>query len=209
MKHIDRLFTSLRPYIIELILIVLALCISVFAVFFYFHTITPIENSEKISESITESKNTTILVGIEVSGAITHPDVYEVPPQTRLKKVIELAGGINSDADLEFFSKNFNLANYVLDQDKIYIPSRKETRNTSIPETYTSFGLQKINGSNTKAKIKINTGSQSELETLPGIGKITAEHIITNRPYTTISELLSKKSVKKNIYEQILNLIEL
>lgn len=58
-------------------------------------------------------------------------------------------------------------------------------------------------------KINVNTASLEQLDELPGIGKSTAQNIIQNRPYDTIEELVTKKAVKKNIYERIKDLIDI
>jgi hypothetical protein len=51
------------------------------------------------------------------------------------------------------------------------------------------------------AKIDINTASEEELETLPGVGAATAKKIVANRPYSSITELkkagLSQKNIQK------------
>lgn len=49
--------------------------------------------------------------------------------------------------------------------------------------------------------ININTASQSELESLRGIGPVTGKNIIDHRPYSDVSELLSRGVLKKNVYE--------
>ncbi|EKD47123.1 MAG: helix-hairpin-helix DNA-binding motif-containing protein, partial [uncultured bacterium] len=51
--------------------------------------------------------------------------------------------------------------------------------------------------------ININAASQSELETLWGIGPVTAQNIIEQRPYSSVEELLSKKIIKQNVYDKI------
>ncbi len=50
-------------------------------------------------------------------------------------------------------------------------------------------------------KIDINSASEAELETLPGVGKTTAKKIISNRPYSSVLDLkkagLSTKAIQK------------
>jgi len=56
-------------------------------------------------------------------------------------------------------------------------------------------------GDNTSENININTASQNQLESLWGIGPVTAQNIIEQRPYSTVEELLNKKILKTNVYE--------
>ena len=47
--------------------------------------------------------------------------------------------------------------------------------------------------------IDLNTASQQELETLPGIGKISADKIIAGRPYNSLDDLAKAGIAEKNI----------
>lgn len=49
--------------------------------------------------------------------------------------------------------------------------------------------------------VNVNTATQKELEALWGIGPVTAQNIIEQRPYSTVEELLNKKILKTNVYE--------
>jgi DNA uptake protein ComE-like DNA-binding protein len=51
--------------------------------------------------------------------------------------------------------------------------------------------------------IDINTASKAELEPLKGIGPARAEAIIKGRPYKGKDELVEKKIVPKNVYDDI------
>jgi competence protein ComEA len=55
--------------------------------------------------------------------------------------------------------------------------------------------------------IDINRASQEQLESLPGIGPVTAEKIIAARPFATIDELDSRDVVGASVMEQIRDLI--
>ena len=56
-------------------------------------------------------------------------------------------------------------------------------------------------------KVNINTSTQAQLESLSGVGPVTASKIITGRPYASIEELLGKKIVGKAVYEKIKDFI--
>lgn len=58
--------------------------------------------------------------------------------------------------------------------------------------------------STAKAKvIDLNTAGEDELQTLPGIGEARSEAIVKNRPYRSKDELVSKKIVPQNVYDDI------
>jgi len=66
-------------------------------------------------------------------------------------------------------------------------------------------------GDNTSENININTASQNQLESLWGIGPVTAQNIIEQRPYSTVEELLNKKIFEdkclRNQQRQVVSLL--
>lgn len=53
----------------------------------------------------------------------------------------------------------------------------------------------------------MNTASQKELETLPGIGPVIARRIIGGRPYRTVDELLRVKGIGAKRLEEMRPLV--
>src|SRR3989344_5532042 len=156
---------------------------------------TSVQNNNKIS--------------VDLSGAVEKSDVYEVSSGARLKDILILAGGLSQDADRQFFSKNFNLARLLKDQEKIYIPTEEEIQGGEIQNTQNSFSDPAVDVLGASNKVNINSGSMDQLDTLPGVGKVTAGKIIQNRPYASIDDLLNKKIVGKSVFEKIKDLVQL
>jgi len=162
---------------------------------------------------------------VEVSGAIIEPDVYEVSPGARLKDVIERAGGLSTMADTLYVARNYNLAKFVGDQEKIYIPYTWDIINGTFVEqkrileylqplysTNSSTALSTVKDPPPQSSlltISINESSKEELETLSGVGPVTAQKIIDNRPYLSLDELISKKVINSAALEKIKNNIDL
>lgn len=136
---------------------------------------------------------------VDVSGAVNKPDVYEVSPETRHKDILKIAGGLDKNADTDYIAQKINLAELVRDQEKIYIPFISDTMSA----------IDSPQSTNTPTTISINNASQTELESLPGIGKTTAEKIIKSRPYSSLDDLVSKKTLYQSVYEKIKNVISL
>ncbi|HEX9147790.1 MAG TPA: helix-hairpin-helix domain-containing protein, partial [Thermoanaerobaculia bacterium] len=59
----------------------------------------------------------------------------------------------------------------------------------------------------TSAKVDINSASQSELESLPGVGPALAKRIIENRPYSSASGL-SKAGVPEGTIDKLRGLVK-
>lgn len=132
--------------------------------------------------------STTKSFKVDISGAVINPGVYELGNDDRVENVLAAAGGLARDADTKWIEKNLNRAAKLIDGQKIYIPRQGEE------------SKPKISTSNI---ISINSGSQAELESLPGIGPVTAGKIISARPYSGIEELVQKKIVGQKVYGQI------
>lgn len=135
---------------------------------------------------------------VDVSGAVNKPGVYSLSSNSRIEDVIKAAGGFSASSSAEYIAKNLNLSQKVADGQKVYIPFEGET-----------YASSQVAGAQVGSKIGINSGSMSELESLPGVGPATATKIVNLRPYNEVSELLSKKAISKSVYEKIKDLVDL
>lgn len=129
---------------------------------------------------------------VDIGGAVIKPGIFRFPPESRVNDLLVAAGGLAADADRDWVSQNLNLARKLTDGEKIYIPFQGKT-------VEDSSSLRKGESS----LININTASLAELDTLWGVGPVTAQKIIDNRPYAKIEDLLDKKIIKSNVYEAI------
>ncbi len=145
------------------------------------------------------------IIQVDISGAIQKPDVYEIAAGARVQDLLEIAGGFSEEADQVWVARKINLAAKLIDGGKIYIPKVGEVGPPA-------GGVVKVEQGNTtevlsetiaKDIVNINTASKDELEDLPGIGPVTAEKIIGNRPYQTIEELVTKKAVGQKTLDKI------
>ena len=180
-----------------------------------------IEND--LSNTKEEKKNTII---VYVTGAIKNEGIYELEENSRIANVIEIAGGLTEEAEIS----EINLAYIIDDGMKIHIPKRNENMNeikdnTNIYISRESNNIENYNNSNKTTqnsksntniknkKININTATQTELETLPGIGPSTALKIIEyrkqNGKFKKIEEISNINGIGENKYNKIKDLITL
>ncbi len=155
------------------------------------------KQSVVIEHSATESasigQNT---IKVDIEGAVEHPGVYELKKGDRTEDIVKKAGGFSREADHRWIIKNLNLAVKLIDGAKIYVPFLGESSSFVPPNSLNS-------PMNPPSLINLNSVSQSDLESLPGIGPVTAEKIIAGRPYEKIEDLLNKKIVGKSVFEKI------
>ncbi len=158
---------------------------------------------EKTDSSEDPNRETNLVVDVE--GAVVSPGVYNLPKDSRVKDALVASGGISAEADRIWVSKNLNLALKIVDGTKIYIPFQGESQNSP------AMSDNSNNKSNigTSGSININSASEKELDSLPGIGPVTAQKIIGNRPYQSLEELVSKKAITSNVLDGIKDKITL
>lgn len=130
---------------------------------------------------------------VDIAGAVEYPDVYKLAEGTRLKDLVEKAGGLSVDADVSGIAQAMNMSTILSDQQKIYMPKKGDRVGRAA----------EIESADGDSKIAINTATVDELDSLSGIGEATVKKIIAARPYKSISELLTKKIIGKNLYEKI------
>lgn len=136
-------------------------------------------------------------INIDIEGAVVLPGVYDLPMESRIKDALIAAGGLSGGADREFVAKNINLSVKLSDGAKIYIPEKGEVEeNTGIKSIKDGVSLA-------AGQININSASEQELDTLPGVGPVTAKKIIQGRPYASIDDLLNKKIIGSKVFSQI------
>jgi len=144
------------------------------------------------------------ILKIDMGGAVMKPGVVEVQTGARVEDAIIQAGGLSANADTDYIEKNINRAMKVADGMKIYIPVQGETSHNISPVLQRPDGM-----SQNSSGVSINIASKSELDVLPGVGPVTAQKIIDNRPYANLEDLVTKKAVGQSLFNKIKNQLTL
>ncbi len=155
-------------------------------------------------------------VFVDISGRVKNPGVYEVKAGTRLFQVIEKAGGLCDDADIN----NLNRAEAVWDGEKVVIQSLNPELNALEPENGTvrnnnSDGQNNYaqQGSETDAygRVNINNADEVALQTIPGIGPSKAQRIVeyrkANGVFQSTEDIKNISGIGDKTYESIKDFI--
>lgn len=106
---------------------------------------------------------------MHVAGAVRKPGVFALPPGARVADAIALAGGALPRADVDAL----NLAAPAVDGAQILVPFRSDDSVATAPAPLSS--------STSSTTVSLNTADQAALETIPGIGPVTATAILEYR----------------------------
>lgn len=137
---------------------------------------------------------------VYISGAVHMPDTYQLPATARVKDLVVAAGGLTKEADPD----HINLAAHIVDADQVYVPRQGEI--TDVCSTESTLKKQPENASN-NTLINLNTASATELETINGVGKTTAQRIIEHRtsngPFESVENLQDVDGIGPSKFKQI------
>lgn len=168
-------------------------------IFFIYGLISFLGSTGKTSdikfETNSASTSSENIIAIDIEGEVANPGVYRLKQNSIIQDALVASGGLTALADREWVAKNLNLALKLSDGQKIYIPKQGETVSGSALGLSTTTSFTDL--------INVNLASESELDKLPGVGPVTAGKIISQRPYSTIDELLTKKVVSQKVFDQI------
>lgn len=146
-------------------------------------------------------------VHVHVCGAVAKEGVYALSEGSRVADGIAAAGGFSEEADTTYH----NLAARLFDGQKIYVPTRTETEELSVPErtgAADAGGTDKeVSGEKVSKKVNLNTAGVEELMTLSGIGEAKAKSIIQYRekvgPFQSIEEIKNVSGIGDAMFERV------
>ncbi len=172
--------------------------------------------------SISDVTSSAALLPVYICGAVQKPGIYHVYSNTYLYEAVELAGGLLPEAADTYI----NLVYAVTAPISVYIPTEEEAKqyvsggqnNAVVPllrdglqggiwgdaSTISSEdSLEEVQ----PALVNINTANQAELETLPGIGAVTAADIIayreSNGAFQLIEDLMQVTGIKQGRFDSL------
>lgn len=159
-------------------------------------------------EKLQKSENEAIIV--DIKGAVKHPNIYEMKRTDRVKQLLDKAQVLDN-ADLS----TINLAEKLLDQKVIYIPKKGEIvaantnslRNPNDLQQEQILDLKNESSDRQQGKINLNSASESQLQSVDGIGPTKAKSIIEYREqhgnFASVEQLKEVKGIGPKTLERI------
>jgi competence protein ComEA len=136
---------------------------------------------------------------VHVLGAIKNPGVVELLQGARVADAIEKAGGLTAAAD----PGELNLAAVVADGSQVVIGTKEKPRGEVRGEGSTAGA----GSPGRSATVSLNTATLEQLDTLPGVGPVTAQKILDWRKlhgrFAAVTELQEVEGIGPKTYADI------
>ena len=171
----------------------------------------PTNAGPTVPPSLSATSAATMLV-IAVEGKVRHPGLVRLPLGSRIADAIDAAGGAEPGTDLSFV----NLAQKVVDGELIVIGVTPPPGVAATAGTGSSgAGGSGAGGSSGTAQpgspINLNTASEADLDTLPGIGPALAQRIIDYRTqhgaFRSVDELRNVSGIGDAKFAEVKDLV--
>jgi len=145
-----------------------------------------------------ESKTVTV----DVAGKVRRPGVRTLPAGSRVVDALERAGGPRGRVDLA----GVNLARVLVDGEQILV-------GRPAPPGGIAAGVASKAPPSAGALVNLNTATGEQLESLPGVGPVTAEKILSWREshgaFSSVDELLEIDGIGEKTFAELAPLVTL
>ena len=138
------------------------------------------------------------LMFVDVVGAVRRPGLYRLPHGSRIADALARAGGATRKAQLELV----NVAASLADGEQVVVPRRG-----AVAAGATSGAA----GAPASGPVHLSTATAEELDTLPGVGPVTAQKILDYRQqhggFSSVDELDAVPGIGPARLEQLKGLV--
>ena len=137
-------------------------------------------------------------VVVDVVGTVRRPGLYRLPHRARIADAVARAGGSTAKADLA----QVNLAAPVADGEQIVVPRRGAAQLPTGPGTAAG---------SPSAPVQLSTATVDQLDSLPGVGPVTAQKILDYRQehgaFHSVDELDAVPGIGPKRLDQLRDLV--
>ena len=160
------------------------------------------------AEASSSSASGSASLFVHVSGEVNKPGLCEVESGARVAAAIDVAGGFTEEAATD----SVNLAREVTDGEQIVV-ARKLSDEEVAAASQVESAVSSAVGSSAAASglVNINTASEGDLKSLPGIGDATAAKIVADRQangaFKSVEDLKRVSGIGDKKFESISGLI--
>lgn len=174
----------------------------------------------------TQGKTQGKTIRVQVSGAVLEPGIYDLPADSRAEAAIAAAGGLTEAADTE----RVNMVRKLRDGMLLKVPALKagggkkaaqrvaggvgasgNAANAYGKNSADKRSASMVSAQGSAGRVRINSASASELQSLPGVGPALAQRIIAERSrgrFASAEDLLRVSGIGKAKLEKMRAYVE-
>ncbi|MFI6933029.1 helix-hairpin-helix domain-containing protein [Streptomyces sp. NPDC050287] len=145
---------------------------------------------------------------VDVSGKVREPGIHRLPAGSRVADALRAAGGVRPGTNTE----SLNRARFLVDGEQVIVGG------PALPSVPGSGGGPAVGGATGSvagaapaAPVPLNTATVDQLDTLPGVGPVLAQHIIDYRTqhggFRSVDELREVNGIGDRRFADLRNLV--
>ncbi|MFC8125301.1 helix-hairpin-helix domain-containing protein [Streptomyces sp. NPDC057302] len=149
-------------------------------------------------------------VVVDVSGKVRSPGILRLPAGSRVADALKAAGGVRPGAD----TGGLNRARLLIDGEQVVVgaPAAPSAPSDPVAPAVPGAGAAAgSTGAGPAAPVGLNTATPEQLDELPGVGPVLAQHIIDYRTehggFRSVEELREVNGIGDKRYADLQNLV--
>ncbi|GAA4051581.1 hypothetical protein GCM10022233_22890 [Streptomyces shaanxiensis] len=142
---------------------------------------------------------------VDVSGKVREPGIHRLPAGSRVADALRVAGGVRPGTNTD----GLNRARFLVDGEQVIVGGP-----VAVPGAAAGTGGSggtAVAGAAPAAPVSLNTATVDQLDTLPGVGPVLAQHIIDYRTqhggFRSVDELQEVNGIGTRRFADLRNLV--
>ncbi|MDO0915024.1 ComEA family DNA-binding protein [Streptomyces sp. DT2A-34] len=141
---------------------------------------------------------------VDVSGKVREPGIHRLPAGSRVADALRVAGGVRPGTNTD----GLNRARFLVDGEQVIVGST-----AGAPGAAPGAGAGgAVAGAAPAGPVSLNTATVDQLDTLPGVGPVLAQHIIDYRTqhggFRSVDELREVNGIGDRRFADLRNLVQ-
>nr|WP_221491618.1 ComEA family DNA-binding protein [Streptomyces albaduncus] len=143
---------------------------------------------------------------VDVSGKVRDPGIHRLPAGSRVEDALRAAGGVRPGTRTD----TLNRARFLVDGEQVVVGGPAPAAGPG-GATGTAPGGGTAAGAGPAAPVSLNTATLDQLDTLPGVGPVLAQHIVDYRTrnggFRSVDELREVNGIGDRRFADLRNLV--